>query len=143
MTKLGKSQVLLVLRTELENKLKDDLYILPSDKRTKEIDAILTSLKDSLLQSFTFDELSEDISLQLFQKFTCGQKNIIDMFVSLKKHVDVEIEESIDGMLEHIKAELIAEVEYMRDPKYKGQGNSRREQFHASSVQPLKGTDIS
>ena len=138
MIKLGKSQVLLVLRTELENKLKDDLYILPLDKITKEIDAMLTSLKNSLLQSFTFDELSEDILLQLSQNFASEQKHINDAFVSLKKHVDVEIEESIDHMLEYTKAELIAEVEYMRDPKYKGQGNSRREQFHASSVQPLK-----
>ena len=143
MIKLGKSQVLLVLRTELENKLKDDLYILPLDKITKEIDAMLTSLKDSLLQSFTFDELSEDILLQLSQNFASEQKHINDAFVSLKKHVDVEIEESIDHMLEHTKAELIAEVEYMRDPKYKGQGNSRRERLYVSSIQPLKGTDIS
>ena len=130
MIKLGKSQVLLILRTELENRLEDDkFYILPLNTITKEIDAMLTSFKGALLQSFTFDQPSEDILLQLSQNFTCEQKNINDTFVSLKKHVDVEIEESIDCILEHTKAELIAEVEYMRDPKYKGLGNSRRERL--------------
>ena len=142
MQKLGKSQILLILQGELQNKFKDDLYILPLDKISQKIDIMLSDVKDALLQHFNFEHPSEDLLLQLSKNFNFEQKDIENMFVSFKKHVEIEISESVDRMLKHTKNELITWVKQVKDPKYTGQGDSRRERFPASSIEPLKGTDI-
>ena len=147
MQKLGKSQVLLILQGELRNKFKDDLYILPLDKIGKKIDMMLSDVKDALLQHFNCGHPSEDLLLQLSKNFNFEQKDIENMFVSFKKHIEIEmkeieISESVDRMLKHTKNELITWVKQVKDPKYTGQGDSRRERFPASSIEPLKGTDI-
>lgn len=106
MQKPGKSQFLLILQGELQNKFKDDLYILQLDKIAKKIDMMLADVKDALLQYFNCGRPSVDLLLQLSKNFNCERKDIENMFVSFKKHVEIETNESIDSMLKHTKNEV-------------------------------------
>ena len=139
---LGKSRVLLILETELHDEFGQELHILPQEKITEKIDAILETIKDGLIQHFKHIELAENVLSQQSQFFH-QPKHIRDVFVSFKKHIEVEIDECIEKMLAETKKELINGIEQMKDPKYTSTNEGkRRERFPVGSVQPLKGTDI-